>query len=227
MKLFNFIQKKQSTDKTPNQIIKNLIDYLPADYNDQRQLKDSIEFLNQNELGLALDSLIELTEETGHYFSDKYWLDLADAADKMELIKERDFCHQQIRKTETELKFKVSFGSTVEKIDDNHFQDYTSEKIKDNWAKERREKDNVEQLMNNDGLHFKSHGRNGFFYFVDKGKLAEIEYELGVNGLIIWFNSTDNWAKPSKLPLTTDEKLTIKTEIEKWAAKTRNAIELD
>ena len=200
---------------------------MPVVYNDHRQLKDSIEFLKQNELGLALDSLIELSEETGHYFSDKYWLDLADAADQMKMIKKRDFCRQQIRKTEKDLKFKVSFGSTVDKIDDTHFQHYISDKIKDKWAKERREKDNVDQLMNNDGLHFKSHGRNGFFYFVDKGRLAEIEYELGVNGLIIWFNSIDNWAKPNKLPLTTDEKLTIKTEIEKWADKTKNSIDFD
>ena len=227
MKLFNFIQKKQSTDKTPNQIIKNLIDYLPAVYSNHRQLKNSNDFLQQNELGLALDSLLELTEETGHYFADKYWLDLADAADKMEMNKERDFCRQQIRKTEKDLKFKVSFGSTVEKIDDTHFQHYTSEKIKDKWANERREKDNVDQILNNDGLHFKSHGRNGFFYFVDKGRLAEIEYELGVNGLIIWFNSTDNWGVPDKLPLTTNEKMTIKTEIEKWAERTKNAIDFD
>tara|TARA_R110002012_G_scaffold321359_1_gene548837 strand:- start:1750 stop:2433 length:684 start_codon:yes stop_codon:yes gene_type:complete len=227
LKLFNFIQKKQSTDKTPNQIIKNLIDYLPAVYSNHRQLKNSNDFLQQNELGLALDSLLELTEETGHYFADKYWLDLADAADKMEMNKERDFCRQQIRKTEKDLKFKVSFGSTVEKIDDTHFQHYTSEKIKDKWANERREKDNVDQILNNDGLHFKSHGRNGFFYFVDKGRLAEIEYELGVNGLIIWFNSTDNWGVPDKLPLTTNEKMTIKTEIEKWAERTKNAIDFD
>lgn len=200
---------------------------MPAVYSNHRQLKNSNDFLQQNELGLALDSLLELTEETGHYFSDKYWLDLADAADKMEMNKERDFCRQQIRKTEKDLKFKVSFGSTVEKIDDTHFQHYTSEKIKDKWANERREKDNVDQILNNDGLHFKSHGRNGFFYFVDKGRLAEIEYELGVNGLIIWFNSTDNWGVPDKLPLTTNEKMTIKTEIEKWAERTKNAIDFD
>lgn len=200
---------------------------MPAVYNDNRQLKKSNGFLQQNELGLALESLIELTEETGHYFSDKYWFDLADAADKMEMNKERDFCRQQIRKTEKDLKFKVSFGSTVEKINETHFQHYTSEKIKDKWAAERREKDNVDQIMNNDGLHFKSHGRNGFFYFVNKGRLAEIEYELGVNGLIIWFNSTDNWAFPDKLPLTTTEKITIKIEIEKWSDRTKNAIEFD
>ena len=200
---------------------------MPAVYSNHRQLKNSNDFLQQNELGLALDSLLELTEETGHYFADKYWLDLADAADKMEMNKERDFCRQQIRKTEKDLKFKVSFGSTVEKIDDTHFQHYTSEKIKDKWANERREKDNVDQILNNDGLHFKSHGRNGFFYFVDKGRLAEIEYELGVNGLIIWFNSTDNWGVPDKLPLTTNEKMTIKTEIEKWAERTKNAIDFD
>ncbi|MFD1096121.1 hypothetical protein [Salegentibacter chungangensis] len=204
-----------------------MIDYLPAIYNDHRQLKNSNDFLQQNELGLALDSLIQLTEETGHYFSDKYWLDLAVAADKMEMNKERDFCRQQIRKTEKDLKFKISFGSTVEKIDDTHFQHYTSEILKDKWANERREKDNIDQIMNNDGLHFKSHGRNGFFYFVDKGRLAEIEYELGVNGLVIWFNSTDYWAKPNKLHLTRDEKLIIKTEIAKWADKTKNAIEFD
>ena len=227
MKLFNFIQKKQSTDKTPNQIIKNFIDYLPSVYNDHRQLKNSNDFLQQNELGLALDSLIELAEETGHYFSDKFWLDLADAADKMEMNEERDFCRQQIRNTEKDLKFKVSFGSTIEKIDDTHFQHFISEKTKDKWTNERRDKDNVDQILNIDGLHFKSHGRNGFFYFVDKGRLAEIEYELGVNGLIIWFNSTDNWAVPDKLPLTRDEKMTIKTEIEKWADRTKNAIEFD
>lgn len=200
---------------------------MPAVYYDHRKFKDSIEFLEQNELKLSLDCLIQLTGETGHYFSEKHWLHLADAADKMEMNKERDFCHKQIKKTLSNLKFKPHFGTSVEKIDGTHFHHYTSDIIKEKWAIERREKDGVERLMDKEGLHFKSNGRNGFFYYVDQKRLAEIEYELGVKGLIIWFDSTDHWSLPNKLSLTTMEKLKIKTDIEKWANKTKTAIEFD
>lgn len=57
----------------------------------------------------------------------------------MEMIEEKKFCRQQIIKTIKDLKFKISFGSTVDKLDNIHFQYYTSEKIKGNLVKERLE----------------------------------------------------------------------------------------
>ncbi len=136
MKLFNLFKRKQSIESTPKQIIKRLVEYMPDFYKTDRQFIDCVEFLEYNEWGLALDSLIQLADETGHYFSEDFWVELAKAADSMELKVERDYCRMQIKRNEHDLKSKTPFGWTTIKIDDTHFQHHISEKLKEEWAKE-------------------------------------------------------------------------------------------
>jgi hypothetical protein len=214
-------------DFSPEQTMRRLIEYMPEFYKTQRQYINCIDFLEHREWELALDSLIELADETGHYFSEDYWLGLADSAEKMKLSKESSYCRQQIKRNENDIKTKIPFGWTTIKIDSNHFQSHISEKLKDEWATKRRDNGHVLSLIDKDGIHLKSHGRTGFIYVVDNGKIAEIEFELGVNGLILYFSNMTNWELPTRLLMTTEEKLNIRNKISNWSTETRNAIEFD
>lgn len=214
-------------DFSPEQTMRRLIEYMPEFYKTHRQYINCVDFLEHREWELALDSLIELADETGHYFSEDYWIGLADSAEKMKLSKKSNYCRQQIKRNENDIKSKIPFGWTTIKIDSNHFQSHISEKLKDEWATKRRDKDQVLSLIDKDGVHLKSHGRTGFIYVVDNGRIAEIEFELGVNGLILYFSNMTNWELPTRLLLTTEEKLNIRNKISNWSTTTRNAIEFD
>ena len=227
MKLFNFIKRQPKTDFSPEQTIRRLVDYMPDFYRTHGQFINCVEFLENREWELALDSLIELAHETEHYFSEDFWLGLADSADKMNLTDKANYCRKQIKRNVEDIKSKTPFGWTTIKFDNTHFQHHISEKLKEEWATERRGKDKVQELITKEGVHLKSHGRSGFLYITENGKIAEVEFELGMNGLILYFNSLTNWSLPTKQTLTADEKQKIKIDINNWATKTKNAIEFD
>ena len=227
MKLLNFIKRQSKTDFSPEQTIRRLVDYMPDFYKTQRQFINCVEFLENREWELALDSLIELADETEHYFSEDFWIGLADSAEKMNLADKANYCRKQIKRNAEDIKSKTPFGLTTIKFDDIHFQHHISEKLKEEWATTRREKDKVQELLTKEGVYLKSHGRSGFLYITDNGRIAEIEFELGMNGLILYFNSLTNWSLPTKQTITADEKQKIKIDINNWATKTKNAIEFD
>lgn len=227
MKLFNRIKRQPKTEFSPEQIIRRLVDYMPDFYRSNGQFINCVEFLENREWELALDSLIELATETGHYFSEAFWLGLADSAEKMNLTDKANYCRKQIKRNAEDIKLKTPFGWTTIKFDNTHFQHHISEKLKEEWATKRREKDKVEALITKEGVHLKSHGRSGFLYITDNGKITEVEFELGINGLILYFNSLTNWFLPKKQTLTADEKQKIKIDINNWATKTKNAVEFD
>ncbi|WP_196935128.1 hypothetical protein [Sphingobacterium hungaricum] len=227
MKLFNFLKRTQKTDPSPEKSLRRLIDYMPDFYQSYQQFVDSVDFLEHKEWELALDSLVELADETGHYFAEEFWIALANSADKMNLKHKSNYCRKQIERNLEDLKAKTPFGWTTIKFDENHFQHHISEKLKEEWATERHKKDKTNDLLTIEGVHLKSHGRSGFLYITEEGKIAEVEFELGVNGLILYFNSLENWSLPKKRKLTTDEKNKLKNRIVDWATKTKNAIEFD
>ena len=227
MKLFNFIKRQPKTDFSPEETIRRLVDYMPEFYRTHRQFINCVEFLDNREWELALDSLIELADETEHYFSEDFWFGLADSADKMDLTDKANYCRKQIKRNEKDVKSKTPFGWTTIKFDDTNFQHHISDKLKEEWATERRGKDKVQELLTKEGVHLKSHGRSGFLYITDNGKIAEVEFELGINGLILYFSSLTNWSLPTKEALTVDEKQKIKSDINNWATNTKNAIEFD
>jgi hypothetical protein len=215
------------TDISPEQTIRRMISYMPEFYKTHRQFENCTEFLANGEWGLALESLIELADETEHYFSEDFWKALIEASDKMKLEQSAKYCRQQILRNERDIKSKTPFGWTTVKIDDTHFQHHIAEKLKQNWETERRSKDRVTDLIKEDGVHLKSNGRSGYIYIVDKGRIAEVYYELGVNGLILYFQDTTTWTIPVKQELTLTEKQVIKNQIIQWADRTKNAIDLD
>lgn len=92
---FDFFKKRI---KTPAQILRRLIVHIPASCASHCQFKNYTEFLAHREWKLALDSLIELANESPkHSFPAAFWLDLAEVADKMKLGETREYCKSQIK----------------------------------------------------------------------------------------------------------------------------------
>jgi len=223
LKLLSFLRSSKSDKENPEDFIVRVIDYMPALYKNDRQFLNSVEYAAHHEWALALDSLIELAVERGHYFSDSFWLGLADVADKFNQTENAGYCKQQVTKNKED-NVRLPFGWTSVKIDDT-FQTFISKKLQEEWRADRRKKDKIEDLKLGNGVHLKSDGRSGYLYFSQNGKLAEIELELGISALIVYFSNTTTWILPKEKPLTNSDKQMIKGEIITWAAKTKNAIE--
>ncbi len=58
---------------------------VPDEYKSNRQYTNAKEFIEHYEPELALDSFIELTDETEGIFPNDFWLGLIEAAEKMKL----------------------------------------------------------------------------------------------------------------------------------------------
>jgi len=229
MKLFGIFKNTdpKPLKRNPKEELRYLIDYIPDFYKNQRQYKNAIEFLDHHEFSLVLESLIELADETGHYFSEEFWERIAASAKAMNLVELAVYSLNQIERNQQELKWKTPFGWTTVKIDETHFQHYISEKIKERQVAERHKKDNAYDLLKKDGIYLKMHGRAGTLYIVDHRRLAEVELELGMHGLILYFINTMHWLLPLKQPLTAEEKQNIRSAINSWALRTKNAVEFE
>jgi len=194
-------------------------EYIPEFYKENKRFKESEEYLRYNEWGLALESLIELADDSGHYFSNCFWNNLTICANKMEMFAEAEYCRQQLIKNETTLGSKLPNGSTAVKIDDNTYQHYTAKIVINKLADNRREKDKLDELINNDGFHIKWHGRGGIIYYVDNGKVLEISFEMsGVRqyDLLPCFDGLKGWSIPANKPFAFKEKSAIKEKFLEW-----------
>jgi hypothetical protein len=230
MQLFNLFKKKNEdiSQLSVKEQLSYLIDYIPDFYKDQREYLYATNYLKHDEWGLSLESLIELAVETDHYFSEEYWQRLADTANSMSLSELSNYCLKQIEHNQKDLKSITPFGWTTIKFDDNHFQHYISEKIKENWVAKRHQRDNVNSLLKKEnGVYLKMNGRSGTIYVIDQDRLAEVDVEIGMSGLLLYFNNTTHWILPLKQALTIEEKQIIRTSIISWASKTKNSVEFD
>lgn len=215
MNLFEFFRNRRPSDITPAQILKRLVDCLPDVYKTHRQYVNCVEYLVHHEWELALDSLIELAEETGDHFSNEHWQDLADAAAKMDLTRKVDYCKGQIRLNEREHASYLPLGCTNEKSEDVNIV-HVSKSFADQKAIERRENDKVHVLASTDGVHVTYHCKGGFLYIVERGNVTEAGFELGVNGFIVDVAHLTAWVLPSVVPLTVQEKEDVKRAIIRW-----------
>ncbi len=214
-------------ESSPKKIIKRMIDYIPEFYKNHRQFQNSIEFYGKNEFGLALESLVELADETEHYFSEEFWTELGKAANIMGMDKVSSYCKKQSKKTLAGLDYRLPFGWTTYKVSENNFQVHISEKLNEEWKTERRKKDGIEKLLNENGIHFSNKGRNGYIYFIENGKLIEFEWELDIGGIRLWFEAENHWCLPAKSDLKKEDKSRIKQLIIDWAERNNEKIEFD
>jgi hypothetical protein len=115
--------------------------------------------------------------------------------------------------------FKTPKGWTTTKIDDTTYSHTISPELKQKWINERRERDNLQSFINIDGFHEKNNGRAGTIYYVESGRILEINYEIsGVPqyDLLIYFDAVDEWALPVKKSISFAEKETIKERLKAW-----------
>ena len=84
---------------------------------------------------------------------------------------------------------------------------------------ERREKDNVDELIAKNGFYNCCHGRYGYIYYVEDGHLCEIYYEPS-DGLPfnIALSSLDlrKWARPEGKTIPRDKQLEILHKLRSW-----------
>ena len=142
MNIFSIFKKRKTEPRelTPVAILRLTQEYVPEFYKNSGHFKESKDFLKQNEWGLALDMLIEMADESGHYFSEDFWLNLAICADKMQMTQQAEYCRQQITRNEKEIGYKTPKGWTTIKIDDAQFEHHVAEIVKDKRANDRNQK---------------------------------------------------------------------------------------
>ncbi len=209
-------------DNAPEEIINDVIDDVPEFYKTQEQFINCKKHLDNLEPDLALQCLINMANESGHFFANNFWNMLAKAADKMKLVAEGNLCRAQIIKNQKSISWIISKGSTVCKIDDTHYNHYYSQKTLDNWDNERRIKDKLQSFINIDGFHFVNNGRDGMLYYILKGKVCEIYWEMsGVPqyDIIISLDLIDSWALPVKQLLSESEKKSIEKDLLIWLSE--------
>jgi hypothetical protein len=221
MKIFSIFKKRKTepNELTPVAILRLTQEYVPNFYKDNVHFKESKEFLEYNEWGLALESLTEMAVDSGHYFSESFWSDLSICADKMQMFEQANLCRQQILRNEAEIGSKTPRGWTTIKIDDTQFQHHIAEIVKDKWTNERNQKDNLNELLKVDGFHIKNHGRCGIIYYIDNGKVLEIGFEIsGVRqyDLLLDFDTLNCWTIPKNENFAFKEKSTIKEALLQW-----------
>lgn len=221
MNIFSIFKKRKTEpqESTPAAILRLTQEYVPEFYKDTEKFKESKDFLKHNEWGLSLDTLIEMADESGHYFSEDFWLNLATCADKMQMLQQAEFCRQQIIRNEREVGSRTPNGWTTIKIDDTHYQHQIAEIVKDKWVSERRQKDNFDKLIKTDGFHIKYHGRAGLIYYIDNGKVLEIDFEMSAVpqfDVLLYFDTLKGWTIPKNEPFAFKEQSAIRERLLDW-----------
>jgi hypothetical protein len=116
-------------------------------------------------------------------------------------------------------KYNLPEGWTETKTSDNTKLLNIPEEQLQNWEKKRHLKDKMSKLIKKDGIYMKPHGRIGSIYFVNEGRLCEIEYELsGTNqfDLLVFLDGTKEWILPTRELIKENEKEVIKEQIIHW-----------
>lgn len=232
MNLFSIFKKRKTTPQelTPVTILRLTQEYVPDFYKNSQHFKESKDFLNNNEWGLALDALIEMVDESGHYFSEDFWLNLATCADKMQMTQQAEHCRRQITRNEKEIGNKMPKGWTTIKVDDKRFQHHIAEIVKDEWASERHRKDKLNELLKVNGFHIKHHGRSGMIYYIDDGKVLEISFEMsGVRqyDLLLYFDTIKGWTIPKNEPFAFNQQSEIRERLLEWLKSKRLKSDLE
>ena len=115
------------------------------------------------------------------------------------------------------------------KIEEEYIVEEISESTRDQWMRERHEKDNVSSLINYDGFHEKFYGRDGMIYYVKEKQLCEIYCEMTFADEYDWIISLDQlceWVLPAKKKMNVPEKENIKEELLVWLKKKRISAEV-
>lgn len=108
------------------------------------------------------------------------------------------------------------------KISDNTYLVNIPEEQIESLKLKRWKKDNVENLVNENGFHIKPDGRSGTIYFVENNQLCEFYIEIsGVKefDIIIYFDQLNEWVLPNKKVMLESQKESIREKLIIWLEK--------
>ena len=162
----------------------------------------------------ALDCLIEIAAASKYYFSERFWSIVSDSAQLLNKMDEAAFCQKQIDTLKRD-KVTLPFGWTSKKQGKGTFVVHYAQKKQDEWNADRRHKDNIESLLNEEGFHFKRTGKTGYVYYVSQGRITEVEWH---EGEIEGSTFSKFWIYPKKSLLTDEEFQEAYSALKQWAA---------
>ncbi|GGH83248.1 hypothetical protein HNQ91_006011 [Filimonas zeae] len=220
--LFRAGNRRSREESGPDVILSEVLEYTPELYKTSTHFSAASSFLINQNWELALNSLVQLAEESGHYFSEDFWLNLALCANKINQPARTDHCRRQIERIKSETGLYAPKGWTIIKVADNIHTFQIARVIKERWKKVQHDRDNLYDLLGENGFHLKPFGDGGTIYYIENGKVLEIDFkkdESGQCNMLLVFEEIKYWIKPFEQPFTGKEKETVRTKLLAWLKK--------
>lgn len=220
--LFRADKRKSREEFGPDMILTEVLEYTPELYKSSTHFTEASGFLADRKWDLALNSLVELAEESGHYFSEDFWLNLALCANKINQPSRKEHCHRQIERIKKETGLYAPKGWTIIKVADNIHTFQIARVIKERWKKVQHDRDNLQELLEENGFHLRPFGDGGTIYYIENGKVLEIDFkedESGKYDMLLVFEEIKTWIKPFEQPFTGKEKEAVRSKLLAWLKK--------
>lgn len=224
MWLFDLFKKKNAAPAElsshvsfEENLLKQSVDFIPSHFRNTQTYANVIEYLSHNQLALALKSLVKLGDQPNFYFNNDYWIELSQAATRLNLPEEYAICQRKLddNKINNIVLYK---GIVIEKVSDDTYKHYISDYLNNEKNEERRTKDGLAEIKAVNGFHMRSYGKEGTIYYIINKRVCEIKYQLSrVSGCItIYRYSYEYWVMPIRQRLSDAEKETLRKEITDW-----------
>lgn len=231
MGIFSILGKRKTReDLKPDVILTQVLEYTPEVYKTSKYYAAASDFLASAATEQALDNIVGLAEESGHYFSEDFWLNLAVCANKMKLSEKTDFCYRQIARNKEEIGLYAPKGWTIIKVADNIHTFQIAKVIKEDWKGVQHKRDNLQEFIKENGFHLKPFGWGGTIYYIENGRVLEIDFELSSGkkyDMLLAFETIKHWTKPFEHPFTKKEKDAVRAKLVAWLKKKQLRTDLE
>lgn len=223
-------KRRMREELKPDVILTQVLEYTPEVYKTSSYYTAANDFLAKLETEQALENIVGLAEESGHYFSEEFWLDLAVCANKMKLSSKSDYCYRQIARNKEEIGLYAPKGWTIIKVADNIHTFQIAKVIRENWKSAQHNRDNLQAFIHENGFHLKPFGWGGTIYYIDNGKVLEIDFELSSGqkyDMLLSFETVKHWTKPFEQPFSKKEKDAVRAKLFAWLKKKQLKTDLE
>ncbi len=209
---------EQNTQVTfEESLLKQSVDFIPSHFRNSQTYAHIVEYLSHNQLELALKNLVKLGDQPGYFFNNDYWIELAQAAQRLNMQAEYQICQQklEINKINNIVLYK---GIVIEKVSDDTYKHYVSDYLTNEKNEERRIKDGLNEIRGTNGFHMRSYGKEGTIYYIINKRVCEVKYQLSRphGGIIIYRYSYEYWVLPIRQRMSDVEKEVLEKELTEW-----------
>jgi hypothetical protein len=81
--------------------------------------------------------------------------------------------------------------------------------------------------MSKDGFYERLHGRDGYVYYVEGGRLCEISCEYGGKGFVFGYMNLREWVIPEGVAIDKEHQLKILHDLRLWLKQRRRKSDID